>query len=206
MDDWQEKLARWERRLAEWNRDFELRYARLARERKRWLKPLSEVDKAEVAAEARKLCGEELAIELFEFLGALCDAYVAEPMPQNRAKTRAWVCQGPNLLNAVWDYAAQAPELTRGPNDVVALTRGLAAISIDDMRANYEDVLELLGRLWVTAAKAGIDPRAAFERVAAISNPGMGGGGAFMQQTLREFEGSPHFAAEVRPRLPRASA
>lgn len=206
MEEWKEKLERLELRLAEWNRDFEQRYTRLARERKRWLKPLSEVDQQEAATEARKLCGEELAIELFQVLGELCDAYVAEPMPQNHAKVRAWVCQGPNLLNAVWDYAAQAPELIRGPHDAVALTRGLAAVSLDDMRANYENVLDLLGRLWVTAAKSGLDPRAAFESVARVSNPGMGGGGAFMQQTLREFEGSPHFLAEVRARLPRASA
>jgi hypothetical protein len=206
MEEWQAKLAHWEQRLAEWNRSFEERYARLARDRKRWLRPLSAAEKEEIAAAARKLTGEELAVELFAFLSALCDAYVAAPMPQDRAKTRAWVGAGPNLLNAVWNYATQAPELIRGPHDAPMLTRGLAAISLDDVRSDYQDVLEALARLWIAARKAGLDPKPEFERVARASNPGMGGGGAFMQRTLLEFESSSYFRDHVRPRLPRASA
>jgi hypothetical protein len=100
MEEWQAKIERWQARLAEWNQAFEERYRRLARERKRWLRPLSESEKDEIAAQARKLTGEEVAVELFSFLGALCDAYVAEVMPQWRAKARAWVGANADVFNA----------------------------------------------------------------------------------------------------------
>jgi hypothetical protein len=193
-------------RLAEWNRTFEERYRALARERKRWLKPLSAAEKDEIAAAARKETGEQVAVELFDALSALCDAYVAEPMPQNRAKLRASVGANPHLLNAVWNYATQAPELIRGAGDAPKLTRGLAAVSLDDMRTDYNEVLEALANLWLAARKAGLDPAPEFERVAAVSNPGMGGGGAFLQRTMRGFGASAYFRDHVRPRLARQAS
>ena len=206
MEEWQEKIERWQARLAEWNRSFEERYARLARERKRWLRPLNESEKEEVAAEARKLTGEEVAVEVFAFLSQLCDAYVAEVLPQLRAKTRAWVGANPDVLNANWNFATQVPELVRKPKDEALFVRGLAAVSLDDMRADFNEVLDALARLWFAARKAGIDPAPHFAKLASLSNPGMGGGGAFMQRTLREFESSAYFRNNVRPKLPRGAA
>src|SRR6185436_19144661 len=98
MEEWQAKIEAWQARLHEWNAAFEDRYMRLARERKRWLRPLSEAEKEEIAVEARKLAGEDVAVELFAFLGGLCDAYVVEALPQWRAKTRAWIGANPDVL------------------------------------------------------------------------------------------------------------
>jgi hypothetical protein len=206
MDDWKPKIDAWEPRLAEWNARYAAEYARLARARRGWFRKLTPGEEADVAAAARRLTGEEVAIELFDFIGALCDAYIAEPLPQNRAKIRAWVGANPNFAPAVWSYARQSPELIRKPGDEPRLLRGLAAASIDDVRTDYRALIETLGDLWVAACRAGIDPAPSFEKVAALSNPGTGGGGAFMQGTLREFRSSAHFRDRVRPRLPRACA
>ena len=206
MEEWQAKIERWQARLAEWNQSFEERYRRLARERKRWLKPLSESEKDEIAAQARKLTGEEVAVELFAFLGSLCDAYVAEVMPQWRAKARAWVGANPDVLNANWNFATQVPDLVRKQSDEALLVRGLAAVSLDDMRADFNTVLATLARLWIAARKAGIDPAPHFAKIAGLSNPGMGGGGAFMQRTMKDFAESSYFRNEVRPKLPRGAA
>jgi hypothetical protein len=206
MEEWQAKIEAWQARLHEWNAAFEDRYMRLARERKRWLRPLAESEKEEIAAEARKLAGEDVAVELFAFFGQLCDAYFAEPLPQWRAKTRAWVGANPDVINANWNFATQMPELVRRTTDEQSLVRGLAAVSIDDMRSDFKDVQKTLERLWLAARKAGIDPAPHFARVAAVSNPGMGGGGAFMQRTMRDFETSAYFRDEVRPKLPRGAA
>jgi hypothetical protein len=206
MEEWQVEIERWQARLAEWNQLFGERYERLARERKRWLRPLSESEKEEIAAQARKLAGEDVAVELFAFLGRFCDAYVAEVMPQWRAKARAWVGMNRDVLNANWNFATQMPELIRKPSDELLLLRGLAAMSLDDMRTDFKAVLATLARLWLAARKAGIDPAPHFAKVANLSNPGMGGGGAFMQRTLREFESSAYFRDNVRPKLPRGAA
>jgi hypothetical protein len=206
MEEWQAKIERWQARLAEWNRAFEERYGRLARERKRWLRPLSESERDEIAAQARKLAGEDVAVELFGFLGSLCDAYVAEVLPQWRAKARAWVGANPDVLNANWNYATQVPDLVRKPSDEALLVRGLAAVSLDDSRADFNAVLATLARLWLAARKAGIDPAPHVAKIAGLSNPGMGGGGAFMAQTLREFESSAYFRTHVRPQLARQAS
>jgi hypothetical protein len=94
----------------------------------------------------------------------------------------------------------------RGAQDAVRLERALAAVSLDDLRADALEVDELLARLWLAAVRAGLDPRAAFEATAAISNPGMGGGGGGVADHLRAFEGSPAYKARVLPELRRRSA
>jgi hypothetical protein len=203
MDDWKQRFEAWKTRLEDWQRDFDARYAALARKRRGWLGELSQAELDEIADEARRGAGEQVAVELFAFLRDLCDAYLAEPLPAPRAKIRAWIGAYPATLNAVWSFAVQSLELLRGADAERTFLRGLAALSIVDLRVDFHEMQALLGRYWIEGRKAGLDGKAHFAAVAALSNPGMGGGGAHMAQTLLEFDGTSYFRDRVRPLLPR---
>jgi hypothetical protein len=206
MDDWKDKIEAWQRRLADWQREFDARYAELARKQRRWFRKLTAGELEDLAAQARRAAGEELAVELFQFLAELCDAYRAEPLPAPRAKVRAWIGMEPTTLNAAWSFSQQALELTRATDAALTLRRGLAALSIVDVRRDFTAVQELLGRYWIALRAQGIDAAVELAALARISNPGMGGGGADFAQLLREFATSAYFRTHVKPRLSRASA
>ncbi|MCC7012937.1 MAG: hypothetical protein IT454_10275 [Planctomycetes bacterium] len=206
MDEWKQRIEEWHQRLAEWQRTFDARYAELARRRAGLFRSLSDGEKDELQAQARQAAGEELARELFAFVSELCDAYRAEPLPQPRAKVRAWIGNQPTTLNALLSYAHQALELARGADAQRMLERGLAALSIVDVRTDFLAVQALLGRYWIALRGQGLDASAAFATLAKLSNPGMGGGGACLGQIVREFGSSAYFREHVRPQLPRASA
>jgi hypothetical protein len=203
MDDWKKRIEDRQQLLAEWQKGFDERYAALARKKRGWFGKLSEPELDEVAEQARRESGEEVTVELFAFLRELCDAYLAEPLPAPRAKFRAWIGADPTTLNATWSFAVQSLELLRGPEAEANYRRGLAALSIVDLRVDFNEMQELLGRYWVEGRKAGLDPKAHFAAVAALSNPGMGGGGTHMAQTLRDFDATSYFRDRVRPLLPR---
>lgn len=206
FDELRERLVTLDARQAAWRGQFLDTYQRLRRERfGRWRRP-GPAQQEELAREARQLAGEDQAREMFGFLDELCDAYRAETLPQNRAKLRADVGAARTLLAEIWAYAAQNVELVRAPQDAVRLERALAAVSLDDLRADALQVEELLARLWLAAVRADLDPRAAFEATAALSNPGLGGGGGGMAGHLRAFEGSRAYKARVLPELRRRSA
>ena len=206
FDELRERLRAQDQRQAAWRDAFLTAYKRLRRERFGWLRRPNAVQEEELAREARKIAGEEAAREIFAFLDELCDAYRAEALPQNRAKLRADVGASRTLLGEVWAYATQNAELVRTSDDGPRLQRALAAVSLDDLRADKQEVDELLGRIWLAAVRADLDPRAAFAETAALSNPGMGGGGAFLASQLREFEGSLAYKQHVLPALRRRSA
>lgn len=203
-DEWKGRIEAWQERLAGWQRTFDERYAALARRRRGWFRKLAAAEREEIADQARREAGEEVAVELFAFLRDLADAYLAEPLPAPRAKVRAWIGADPTTLNAAWSFAAQSLELVRGADAETSFRRGLAALSIVDLRVDFNELQELLGRYWIAGRKAGLDSKAHFESVAALSNPGMGGGGAHMAQALRDFGSTAYFRDRIRPQLPRA--
>lgn len=206
MEALKPRIEEWQRRLADWQRRFDDEYAALARKRCGLFGRLSPEQAREVADLALEAAGKDVAVELHAFVSELCDAYLAEKLPQPRAKLRAWVGNEGETLFAVWSYAEQALGSVQGPDDVLTLRRGLAALSIHDLRGDYSEVVEQLGRAWLAAFKAGIDPKPHFEAVAALSNPGMGGGGACFGQLMAEFGASAYFRDRVRPQLGRRSA
>lgn len=206
FDDLRERLKTLDTRQSAWRRDFLDAFQRLRRERfGRWRRP-GAAEEEELAREARQLAGEDVARELFAFFDQCCDAYRAEPLPQNRAKLRADIGAAQTLFGELWAYAAQNVELVRTSKDALRLERALAAVSLDDLRADALEVDLLLARLWIAAVRAELDPRAAFAAAAAISNPGTGGGGAFLAQRLRDFETSLAFKSRVLPELRMRSA
>lgn len=206
VDELRERLRAIGQRNVAWSEAFEAAYARLKKERcGRWRRPNREQHEA-IAAQAQREAGEGFVRELAVFFDELCDAYLAEPLPQNHAKLRADVGNDPGVHGALWAYAVSGAELVRGAGDQQRLERTLAALSLDDLRTDVEQVDALLARIWLNALGAKLDPRAAFARVAAISNPSMGGGGACFSQQLAGFEDSLAFKRDVAPQLRRLSA
>jgi hypothetical protein len=201
MSDWELRLVVWERRLGRWNEDYERELGRRLREARRFLRRPSPDRVAAAEADARRAAGEQTLVELFALFDELAGDYLAAELPQERAKLRAWIGAEPLLFRALWSYVEQAPELIRGPADERRLELALAAVSLDDGRVDARQRDAALGRLYLAAARAGIDPRPAFQKVAARSNPGTGGGGAHTRAVLEGFPRSFYFEREVRPRL-----
>lgn len=207
MADFEELRARlreMDQRQSRWNQDYVRTLARLGR--RGLFRRAKAEQRPELAEEARREAGEGLALEMFAFLDELCDAYLSETLPQNQAKLRADVGSLESLPALLWSYAEQNVELSRSPADERRLLRALCAVSLDDLRADMQQVDELLARIWLAAVRAGIDPRPAFESVAKVSNPGTGGGSAFTRSHLRGFERSLAFKRLVEPAVNRSSA
>lgn len=205
MEEWNDKIVAWRRDLETWQARFESEYQQLARKRRGWFGKLAQGELDEIAALARRAAGEQQAVDSFRLVTELCDAYLGEALPQNRAKARAWVGAEALTTNAVWSYALQSIELLARQSSESTLRRALAAISLVDLRVDYNAFLDALGRLWIAARKAGLDPKPHFDAVATLSNPGMGGGGACVGKLLAEFNSSAYFRDRVRPLLPRAA-
>jgi len=203
MENWRERMEQLEPRLQAWDRECAREFARLRKERRRRFRKLDARTEAELAAEARRRTGEDLLRELFLFFDELGDAYLAEKLPQVRANMRAQIGMHDALFRALWSYAEQQPELIQGPADDRRLRLALAAVSLDDLRVDVKLLHALLGRLYLAAARAGVDPDSRFAAVAAVSNPSTGGGGARMQQFLEGFRDSLYFKERVQRELPR---
>ena len=206
MEEWREKINAWGERVDAWNEGFHREYRRLRRKHAGLFRQLSAADEEEVAAEARRTAGEDFLVELFAFLEELCGTYRATELPQDAAKLRAWIGGHTGLMGSLWSYVEQAPELIRSSEDAERLDLALAAVSLDDGRVDLEQQRAALGRLYLAARHAGIDPQPHFAAAAAVSNPGTGGGGSFTRQELEEFDRSLYYRRNVRPQLSRASA
>ncbi len=187
-------------------RGFRREYKRLARQRSGLLRRLSVAEREEIAADARRAAVEELLVELFGFYDGLCGAYLATELPQHSALLRANLGEQPALFEAFWSYAEQAPELIRGADDGRLLELGLAAVSLDDDRVDLQQCEAVLGRLYLAATRVGLDAKPHFAAVAAVSNPGTGGGGSRTQGLVAGFDRSFYFEQHVRPQVSRTSA
>jgi len=201
MKDWRERTDAVGRRLQEWNEAYAREYGQLLRQRRRRFRKPSATELESIAAEARRRAGEEVLAEASVFLDELCAAYLAEPLPQIRAQMRARVANWPALFEALWSCIEGSALAIRRPEDRERLRLGLAAASLDDMRSDLRKLEEAVGRLYLAAVRAGIDPRPDLEAVAQASNPSTGGGGGKMREWLLEFEASRHFKRAVEPEL-----
>ncbi len=201
MKKWEASLAEHAGRLSEWQSGYDREFKRLYKERKPGLfKRLSDADLAQVASDAQAAVGTEYLTELGRFFDELGDFYL-EALPHVRGKIRAGIGGNPSLTDFHWQYAVDAVDLIRGPRDTDRLRHALVAISIDDHRVDTHQLNALLGRLWTTAKRAKIDPNPILREVALMSNPGAGGGGAFLQSFLLDFPTSRYFREHVQPQL-----
>lgn len=212
MKDWEARLKDLDRRLAEYEVAVTAEVKRLGKERKQlsFFKRPSQGELEALARDARAKLGEGPMVEVSAFFDELCRYFInpegAESAIRERGVIRARLGQAEALFEAFWEYAAANPGLIRGPQDTERLELALAALSIDDARVDIELLREAMGRIYVAARRAGIDPKPHIEKIAAISNKGMTGGGAHMRSFLREFDSSAYFEQHVRPFLTNARA
>jgi len=68
------------------------------------------------------------------------------------------------------EYQTAASEHIHSPDDLEWLLIGLAAVSIEDRAIDYRDTYPLLARLYIQAARSGIEPDPYFAQVASISS------------------------------------
>ena len=210
MEDWEPRLADLDRRLVEWNRLVEAELAKLKKERRLGglLRRPSPQDLEAAAVEARRRAGTAILDEAVRLFDAMCDLYLVS-LPQERAKIRARIGMHDNVWDLFWPYVDSGPDRVRRRSDEPELVRALAALSIEDARRDLELTDDVAGRLAVAGAGAGIDWRAAFAKVAAVSNTSTSGGASRMRELLEGFERSKafatRFAAEVRAAEKRAA-
>lgn len=206
MEEWEKRLSELNARLAEWRRRFEEEFLRVRKERRlngwhAWLRKPRPEDLQAAATEARKRAGVEILVELQSFLDELCDHYPTV-LPQEQAKIRARAGMAEAVFDLLWGYVELMPERIRASADSLHVRRAFAAIAIDDGRTELHLIDDVMRRIVVAAAAAGIDWRGPLAESAKVANPGMGGGGAFMQPYLAGYERSDffrqHVAAEVK--------
>jgi len=121
--------------------------------------------------------------EIYELLDQLCPAYL-EATPETRAAARALVSDKEGLLSALLGYAYRAAERLRARAKGEWLLWGLAAISVENCRRDYRDVLLALKELYVAAKEAGRNPRPAFKAVSRLSSEERPTGGPIPVSTM----------------------
>jgi hypothetical protein len=103
------------------------------------------------------------------FLDELCPAYLAAT-PAEREQVRSAVSDKKGILSALLGYAFRCSEWIQSPSDTEWLRKGLAAVSIENCRQDFRDVLLALADLYVAAEEVGIEPRPEFEAVSRLSS------------------------------------
>ena len=107
--------------------------------------------------------------EIYELLDRLCPAYL-DATPEQRAEIRAAASDKDGVLSGLLGYVYRAAERIRSESGREWLRRGLAAVSIENCRKDYRDVLLALAELYVAAEEMGINPRSDFKAVSRISS------------------------------------
>jgi hypothetical protein len=107
--------------------------------------------------------------EIYAFLDQLCPAYLTAT-PQERAAIRSAVSEKNGVLSALLGYVYKSAKQIRSGSGEEWLRRGLAAISIENCRKDFRDVLLALAELYVAAEEAGIKPQPEFRAVARLSS------------------------------------
>lgn len=156
----------------------------------------------ELAARARKArqrrserdypTWEEVSAPLERFVRAYVSADGAA-----RADARAWAKTSLDIGTwFLWGGGNWTREFERAQLPEL-LDLALASLSVEDAQLDARDALLALGLVWHRAARAGLDPRPAFERVASLSSDTDDGFG----ELVRGFEGSDFFVEDIEPFL-----
>ena len=126
--------------------------------------------------------------EIHRVLDELCPAYL-EASAQERATVRDAVSDKSGMLSALLGYAYKAAKRIHSVEDHEWLRRGLAALSIENCRKDYRDVLLALAELYVVAEEAGIKPRSDFTAVSKLSSDEKPtGGNTSVRKMLANFQ------------------
>ena len=138
--------------------------------------------------------------EAADVIQELCDAYLIAT-PAECAAVRSALCTSPGVLNHLLGYAYQAAQTLKTTGQREWLRRGLAALSVENCRYDYRDVLLALAELYLNAEAAGLDPRIDFAAVAVLSAPEVPQGGMTpVSRMLVEFHTYAVLASQRRNR------
>lgn len=202
MDDWEARLDALDGRLTVWGRAYAVELARVFKERRLvgWFKKPSQVELDSAAIEARRRAGAGILAEVASFCDELCDHY-PKVLPQERCKIRAQVGSHEVFFDRWWDYIESSPTRIKNPGDAAQLARAFVAIVIDDLRADIHIWNDVMKRVILAAASAGLDWRTALAAAAKVANRSTGGGSAQMREYLETFGQSNYFKEHIAPGL-----
>lgn len=124
-----------------------------------------------------------------------------EGLPEDRAEIRRITQPVASLLLGTISVDLQELQAT---GDAKWLEYALLDFSMFDLEEDPRDMLELLGRIYVTAAGAGIDPESYIAAVAAVSSTDeKDQWGTTTQSFLASLKETAYFRASVEPELKR---
>jgi hypothetical protein len=159
---------------------------------------------AEASRQARATVGTALLDELFGVLDELCRSYLAAT-PEQRQDIRTVLDTNPVILEKLlYEYPPRVGALLESTHDAEWLRLGLAALSIVDWRFDPRDTYVQLGKLYLAAARAGLDPmpyvHAAAEHASAV--PRHAESSFSLRDLFATFHERPYFIKDVEPYLP----
>ena len=119
-----------------------------------------------------RMVSDALQAETFATLDELCILYLAADAAQ-RQELREFLITADAIAEELWqNYPQYASSQLISSGDDIWLKRGLAAISLEDLRIDYRDTLGVLAWLWRAAVvHHHIDPQPYFQFVSELSNP-----------------------------------
>lgn len=126
-----------------------------------------------------------------KLMDGLSSVYLAATVEQRDTMRKLFGLM--DTLFYLQEYARRTSAKIVDPRDADLLLLGLAAISIEDGRADYRDTLICLGDLWLSTEKAGTDPKPYFDKVAEISNTEIRNGGSSTKNLMRDFQNTGHY-------------
>ena len=137
--------------------------------------------------------------ELHARLGELCAEYL---VMKERESARELVGLYPDLLRQLTNHLGWSVRGVRSKSDETHLMRGLAAISLGDLRTDDRDLLQALGHAYISCYRAGVPMSVPLARVAEISSSiPRGPGTTSTRELLLNFEESAHFKSAVSPMM-----
>jgi hypothetical protein len=136
---------------------------------------------------------------LQERLGDVCGAYLAV---KEKDQARELVAAYPDLLRQLTNHLGWSTRKVQAEGDRQYLMRGLAAISLADLRTDVRDLLMAMGEAYLRCYRAGVFMSVPLVRVAEMSNPApRPSSSVSMRDFLLNFEKSAHFKSSVYPKL-----
>jgi len=155
------------------------------------------------AGEAAYSVLKETYQQIQEQLVDLCSAYLLM-YDEERATAREIVGTHPELLRQLHSHLLWEVKQISSEADQVRIMRGLAAISLNDLRTDYRDVYVAMGMAYERAHRVGVFLSIPLVKIANLSNPiPSGRNKGSMRDFFLNFETSAFFSDSVAPKLNR---
>lgn len=172
----QERLNNWERRYKEWAKPINQALKELGYRVNRDGYTAADYDRDISQIQKQQLAKYNPFEEMNQLLDELCPYYLNAP-DQQRQQIRELTSGITGITSTLLGYAYRMVQRIQSPADEQALLHGLAAVSIENCQVDFRDVLLALAELYVTAERAGINPRSPFAQVAKLSSGSASQGG-----------------------------